>query len=197
VFTGGARSGKSRAAQALALERHARGHRVVVAVFGRESDTEMTARIARHRDDRPEGFDTLAVEHSADWLARVPEGDLLVVDCLGTFVGLVMEECWTLEGGSPLDPAEECVAPEVAEAVSAAVASTVDALVRRAGDTIVVTNEVGDGVVPAYAAGRLFRDVLGAANRTLVDAADRSHLCVAGRLLDLHRLDRAASWPED
>ena len=70
-------------------------------------------------------------------------------------------------------------------------------LVSRRGDTVVVTNEVGGGVVPAYALGRVFRDVLGRANRALVDGADAAYLCVAGRLVDLHARPTQAIWPED
>ncbi len=60
-----------------------------------------------------------------------------------------------------------------------------------------MTNEVGDGLVPAYASGRLFRDVLGRANRMLVSRADRSYLTVCGRLVDLSALSASPAWPED
>ena len=70
-------------------------------------------------------------------------------------------------------------APRVVEHVERVVDHVVAWLVSRRGDTMVVTNEVGDGVVPAYARGRVFRDVLGRANRALVDGADAAYLCVA------------------
>ena len=70
-------------------------------------------------------------------------------------------------------------------------------MIAREGDTIVVSNEVGDGLVPAYATGRLFRDLLGRANRRLIDAADSAWLVVAGRLVDLGALGHDAAWPED
>jgi adenosylcobinamide kinase/adenosylcobinamide-phosphate guanylyltransferase len=197
VFTGGARSGKSTAAAALARRRQLTGASVVVAVFGRESDDEMAARIVRHRSDRPEGFETLVVEDSAAWFDRVADDLLLVVDCLGTLVGTVMEVAWEENAGTRMVNSTDVVPPAVEDAVAARVSSVVDRLVARSGDTIVVTNEVGDGVVPPYASGRLFRDVLGAANRRLVESADAAYLCVAGRLIDLGALPREARWPED
>ena len=196
VFTGGARSGKSTAAQDLARRRHLDGHPVVVAVFGRASDEEMEERIARHRAARPEGFETLAAEDPATWLPRVAEDALLVVDCLGTMVGRVMEFAWE-QSDTPMSDAARSVPTSVERAVTDTVANVVSSLIARRGDTIVVTNEVGSGVVPAYPSGRLFRDVLGSANRALIDRADAAYLCVAGRLVDLAALPRDACWPED
>ena len=191
VFTGGVRSGKSAAAQDLAAERQRQGARVVVAVFGRgDADAEMAGRISRHQDDRPSGFETLEAAGRASWTGAVPEDALLVVDCLGTLLGGVIEE--VLAGSEPA---------ELGAAASAAVedrfAGMVEWLAGRQADTIVVTNEVGDGIVPAYPSGRLFRDLLGRANRSLVDAADRAYLVVCGRIVELSALSARASWPQD
>ena len=183
VFTGGARSGKSAAATELARLRSLDGSRVVVAVFGDPTgDEEMAARIARHQTDRPEGFDVVEAADGVSWLEDVPDDDLLLVDCLGTLVSRLMAEA------GPDAPTE---------AVEARVSQVVSLLMRRAGDTIVVTNEVGDGVVPAYPSGRAFRDILGRANQTLAGASDAAYLVVAGRLIDLAALPMAARWPTD
>lgn len=183
VFTGGARSGKSVAATELARLRSLDGSRVVVAVFGDPNgDEEMAARITRHQTDRPEGFDVVEAADGLSWLEDVPDDALLLVDCLGTLVFRVMTE----EG------------PDAStEAVEARVSQVVSSLIRRAGDTIVVTNEVGDGVVPAHASGRVFRDILGRANQSLVSASDAAYLVVAGRLIDLAALPGTARWPTD
>jgi adenosylcobinamide kinase/adenosylcobinamide-phosphate guanylyltransferase len=182
VITGGARSGKSAVATRLAT---AHGDPVVVAVAGvDDGDPEMAARIDRHRADRPDGWTTLEVAGVpvADWIPRVPAGACLVVDCLGTLLsGLLFRIATT---------PEEAAAEETARAL-------VDALVTREGDTVVITNEVGSGVVPVSASGRLFRDVLGRANARLVDAADRAYLVVAERCFDLTALPREAAWPSD
>jgi adenosylcobinamide kinase/adenosylcobinamide-phosphate guanylyltransferase len=70
-------------------------------------------------------------------------------------------------------------------------------MLERPGDTILVTNEVGDGVVPAFPAARLFRDVLGRANRRLVQSADAAYLVVCGRTIDLLEGPGRVEWPRD
>lgn len=206
VFTGGARSGKSAAAQRLAAQRAAQGGRVVVAVFGRPdaSDAEFAARIERHRHERPSTFVTLEAERVRGWLSIVDEDDVLVVDCLGTLLGLLMSEMLDLEGTARVAAEQDGVGTgpdgshgQAAHGVERAFVEQVEAVIGRRGDTIVVTNEVGSGVVPAYPSGRLFRDLLGRANRMLVAAADAAYLCVAGRLVDLCALPSECRWPED
>ena len=197
LITGGARSGKSRAAQELAASRQLDGQAVTVVVFGSSSDPEMTRRIARHQADRPDGFALLEAEDSQTWIGRVEEGRLLVVDCLGTWLGRVMLESWSALAPHS-DMTEADVLPDSFEvAVRRGVDVVLSALVDRQGDVVVVTNEVGSGVVPAYATGRLFRDELGRANRRLADHAQASYLAISGRLLDIGLLPRAATWPED
>lgn len=198
VITGGARSGKSRAAEQLAKSRSLDGVTVTVAVFGSESDAEMTDRIAHHRSHRPEGFNTLAATDSLAWLGEVPQDTLLVVDCLGTCVGRAMLEIWDECAAAGADMTDAAELPEGYEiAFTERVSAIVSAIAGRGGDTIVVTNEVGDGVVPAYATGRLFRDELGRANRSLFDVAQGGYLAVAGRLVDLSSAPREIRWPTD
>lgn len=194
VVTGGARSGKSAVAERLAADR---GGEVVVAVFGDAcDDEEMGARIERHRADRPAAW--RVVEHAdPDGLSAVGGKDaLLLVDCFGTLVSRVMASEWSPDvHGAYGGP--ESVPSGYAAAVEARVGAVVEQLAAREGDTLVVTNEVGDGVVPAYALGRLFRDVLGRANRVLVAHADAAWLVVAGRCVDLTMLPRDARWPAE
>lgn len=198
VITGGVRSGKSGAAQRLAESRSALGQPVVVAVFASESDAEMAERIARHQGDRPDGFTVVEAIGSTTWLRGVPRDALLLVDCLGTCLGRAMLEAWdaTAPPGTGMADAAE-LPPGFAEEFTTRSAALVEALVMRAGDTIVVTNEVGSGVVPAFATGRIFRDELGRANAALLGAADAGFLASCGRLVDLTALPRDAAWPED
>lgn len=199
VVTGGARSGKSAMAQELARVRSLDGARIAVAVFGEPAlDAEMSARVERHRADRPRDFRVIEAADSRSWLEEVSRDELLLLDCLGTLVARVLDEGVTVASGAPLvDLPEHDLPPGVAEDVERSVMQRVDAIVARRGDTIVVTNEVGDGVVPAYPSGRLFRDVLGRANRRLVGAADAAYLVVCGRALDLHALPTTLRWPTD
>lgn len=184
LLTGPARSGKSDLAVRLAI---AAGAPVVVAAAGRASDPEMARRIERHRAQRPEAWTTLeltpamlAVEGPAAWLAEVPAGAALVVDCLGTLVGALLESLL------PAEMADEALAePGLEDRLEAAVALVLEALADRGPETIVVSNETGWGVVPSHASARVHRDVLGRATRTLADRADRAWLVVAGRGIDL------------
>lgn len=185
VFTGGARSGKSRAAEAIVVEH---GGTVEVVVFGSSAqDAEMERRIAQHRADRDDSWNVIEATDSVEWTRRVSDRSVVLLDCLGTLLGRVMEEVFLETTGDLLHDAEELPADYEAE-VERRFAALIGWIVRRTGDTVVVTNEVGDGVVPAYATGRVFRDVLGRANRSLVDRADHAYLVVVGRVLDLRAL---------
>jgi adenosylcobinamide kinase/adenosylcobinamide-phosphate guanylyltransferase len=183
VLTGAVRSGKSAAAEAMALER---GGPVVAAVAGWGGDEEMTRRIEAHRVQRPDTFSTIEVAPDPGWLDGVPGEAVLVLDCLATLVGAI---AWASAADVEVATAEqESRAAKAVEALT-------DALLARTGDTIVVTNEAGWGVVPATAAGSLFRDLLGRANRALVEASDAAYLMVDGRCLDLRVLPAAPAWP--
>lgn len=173
LVTGGVRSGKSRHAESL-LE--GRSEVVYVAAGPVLDDPDWAARIAAHRDRRPASWTTLETRDLAAALAR-PEP--VLVDCLGTWLtaqldgdGLDEQELWE----TPVD--------EVTRVVDGLVATAVDVL-RRRDDVVIVTNEVGLGVVPEHRSGRLFRDLLGSVNQAFGAACDQVHLVVAGRVLKL------------
>jgi adenosylcobinamide kinase/adenosylcobinamide-phosphate guanylyltransferase len=184
LLTGPVRSGKSAAAEALAT---ARGGSVAVAVAGWDGDGEMRRRIGAHRDGRPADWTTIdAARADAAWLADVPAGTVLVLDCLGTLVSNICHEA----------VGDADTAPVGSEAsVSARVDALVEALLARDGDSVIVSNEVGWGIVPVWPGARLFRDELGRANRRLLEAADAAYLVVDGRFLDLRALPAHAVWP--
>lgn len=167
LLTGGARSGKSRAAVELAGRDAAAG--VVVVATATAGDDDMAARIRAHQAERP--WDWATVEEPTDLgaaLTAVPESATVVVDCLTLWVMNVLDRT-----------DDEVVATARADATAAC---------HRTGATIVVTNEVGDGIVPADPATRRYRDLLGRVNATWSETADRALLVVAGRCLDLARL---------
>jgi adenosylcobinamide kinase/adenosylcobinamide-phosphate guanylyltransferase len=172
LLLGGARSGKSRLAVSLAGE-HAGP--VTVLVTAEARDEEMQARIAAHRAERPAEWETieepLALEAA---IAAVPDERTLLLDCLSLWVANVLER-----GDGPAD-------------VAAAAERAARLAAQRSGLTVVVSNEVGSGVVPATALGRLYRDVLGTVNRVWAHAAAQAVLVVAGRVLPLHGVDAIA-----
>ncbi len=184
VLTGAVRSGKSAAAEAMAA---ARKRPVVVAVAGWGGDEEMSRRIAAHRGSRPGEWDVREVGCDPSWIDEVDQGSVLLLDCLATLVGAI---AWEAAGEAEIATgAQERTASE-------RVGSLVRGLLARAGDSVIVTNEAGWGVVPATAAGRLFRDLLGRANRELADRAAAAYLVIDGRMLDLSTLPTAPAWPE-
>jgi adenosyl cobinamide kinase/adenosyl cobinamide phosphate guanylyltransferase len=140
----------------------------VVIATGEARDEEMAARIARHRRDRP--ADWTVVEEPVDLgeaLARVPAEACAVVDCLTLWVSNLIEE--------GLD--DDAIATRATETAALAAG--------RSGPTIVVSNEVGWGIVPANALARRYRDLLGRVNSAWADASTTAALVVAGKLLHL------------
>jgi adenosyl cobinamide kinase/adenosyl cobinamide phosphate guanylyltransferase len=162
VVLGGARSGKSSFAARLA------GGRATLIATATAGDAEMAERIRRHREERPAGWTTVEEPvELAGALSAVGPDEPVVVDCLSLWVS-------NLLGAGRGDAAIE----EEAAGVAASAAA-------RAGETIVVSNEVGLGIVPATPLGRRYRDVLGRVNAEFAAAAGRTVLVVAGRALEL------------
>lgn len=155
---GGARSGKTGVALARA---EASGLSAVMVATAQARDAEMDARIAAHRAERGPAWglveEPLAL---ADALAReAGEGRVLVVDCLTLWLTNVLL-------------ADRDVEAEIAMLAAA--------LERVGGAVILVSNEVGLGIVPENALARRFRDLQGRLNREIARLADRVTLVVAG-----------------
>lgn len=171
-LVGGARSGKSRLAQRLAA---ASCLPVTFVATGQPLDAEMEERISRHRAERPAGWRTVEEPRDlAGALSAADPGDCVVVDCLTLWVANALNGPGAaVDGDAVLAEAAAC----------AALASS------RAAPTIVVSNEVGLGVVPPNPLARAYRDALGAVNALFAGAAERALLVVAGRALDLARVE--------
>lgn len=173
LVTGGARSGKSSFALDLAA---GLTDRVLFVATAQALDDEMRRRIENHRKERPPTWRT--VEAPLAIGRRVAEvavdGDVVVVDCLTLLVSNVIMEC--LGRGDP-----DLVDAELAEA---RVAEETADLIRCIGDVeatfIVVSNEVGLGLVPDNPLGRVYRDCLGRANQQIARRADEVYFMVAG-----------------
>lgn len=170
LVTGGVRSGKSRHAESLLT-----GPATYLAAGPTDDDADWAARISAHRARRPSHWTTVESHDLAGVLAHT-ESDL-IVDCLGTWLAAVMDdgELWA----APAEQATQMVGTLTREAAEA---------LRLRGEgtqTILVTNEVGWGVIPEQRSGRLFRDLLGMVNQAMAAACDEVHLVVAGRVLRL------------
>lgn len=172
LVTGGVRSGKSTHAEALIGHEPATYVAAGPAPDG-EGDPDWTARVAAHRARRPASWTTVETQDVAEAIrhAEIP----VLVDCLGTWLTALIDAAGAWEQDA--DAVHDLVVARVDEVVSA---------VRECGhDVVVVTNEVGLGVVPEHRSGRLFRDLLGTVNQRVAAACDEVHLVVAGRVLRL------------
>jgi len=166
-LVGGARSGKSALAEQLGRVHD--GPVTYIATCPRiPGDDELAGRIARHRAERPAAWATIEEEVALAAAIRDAGEAMAIVDCLTTWVGNLLHHRWDVD--------------RITEASEVAL----DAATERNGPTVVVSNEVGLGIVPADLATREYRDVLGQINRMWAAAADRALFLVAGRALALH-----------
>jgi adenosylcobinamide kinase/adenosylcobinamide-phosphate guanylyltransferase len=170
LVTGGVRSGKSRHAESLMAGRD-RVTYVAAGAMATADDADWAARVAEHRARRPDHWTTV---ETLDLPGAIAGGGPVLVDCLGTWLTATVDalDGWTAE--------PTVWRPELDRRLDAVVAA-----VAAADDLVLVTNEVGLGVVPAHASGRLFRDLLGLVNQRVGAACDEVHLVVAGRVLTL------------
>lgn len=192
--TGGARSGKSRFALRLA-EAEARSGSPVVFVATMEAlDDELRSRVARHRAARPPAWRTVEAPHSpAAALAGAEAEACVLLDCLSLWLSNLLLAAPGVEDISGDGAPAAAMGSDARGSLGARIGEEVDVLLRtiarRRGLTIVVSNEVGSGIVPASPLGRLFRDLLGSANQQVAAAAGRGWLLVAGRAVELPPLD--------
>ena len=160
-ITGGARSGKSAFAERLALE--LAGTRAYVAT-AQALDAEMAARIEKHRKDRGEAWDTyeepLAVDELLRKLGRTH--DIVLLDCLTLWLSNVMARA------------------DKDDAVVARSEELVSSIKGFSGVCIVVSNEVGLGIVPDNPLARRFRDLAGLLNQRVAEVADEAYFVAAG-----------------
>ena len=171
LVTGGVRSGKSRHAESLLPADRAVTYVAPGPTTDEDADPDWAVRIAAHQLRRPTAWTTVETRDLASALLR---GGPVLVDCLGTWLTAVLDERRLWE--APTDEAIRTVDRMLDEVVT---------VLASRDDVVLVTNEVGLGVVPAHRSGRLFRDLLGTVNQRVAAGCDEVHLVVAGRVLRL------------
>jgi adenosylcobinamide kinase/adenosylcobinamide-phosphate guanylyltransferase len=188
LIVGGARSGKSAFAEQLAASSNQSVAFIATATAG---DDEMRARIARHRASRPGHWHTIeepfdlagAVQHAAAL------ADVLLLDCITLWLSNWLYRLDETNGRDMAvsSPLFDAAAMHEIQNLLATLAS-----LDPRKTLIVITNEVGLGIVPAYPLGRLYRDTLGLVNQRLAEAAGRVYLLIAGIAVDIKRLREEA-----
>ena len=172
LITGGARSGKSRFAQDMAAKS---GKSVLFVATAQAGDDEMLQRIEAHRKSRPSDWRTLEspIRVGEHIQARIGSSEVVVVDCITLLVNNAIGKFLNADG-TDIDEAK----------AEDAVTQEIDGLIRCidnvSADFIVVTNEVGLGLVPDNKLGRVYRDLLGKANQQLAQVADEVDFMVSG-----------------
>ena len=170
LILGGVRSGKSQFAQELASQI---GGPVLFVATGEALDEEMRQRIEDHKRARPSGWRTVEAPLSVG--RRISEeigsAEVVILDCLTLLASNVIGEC-----GDP----EQIDAGLVSEKLAVEIEELAACIEKVEASFILVSNEVGMGLVPDNRLGRLYRDCLGKANRELAHRADTVYFMVAG-----------------
>lgn len=175
-ITGGARSGKSSLAEKIA---ESSGKRVTYIATAEALDEEMAARISKHRKRRPASWVTIEEPYRvSSALEEVGQQDgVVLIDCLTLLISnLLFSPSAKGEGRR----SEQEVLSELAKLARAARESR--------ADVVIVSNEVGLGVVPEYPQARLYRDLAGWANQVMVKEADHAYFMISGVALDIKAL---------
>jgi adenosylcobinamide kinase / adenosylcobinamide-phosphate guanylyltransferase len=191
VILGGARSGKSAFAERLAASSERSVTFIATAIAG---DDEMRERIARHRASRPKEWHTLEEPLDLAGAVRTASNlaEVLLLDCITLWLAN-----WLFQQYGTNDEEEFASSALFDEgALKKEVGALLEAVNFLAPNKtlIVVTNEVGLGIVPAYPLGRVYRDALGYVNQCLAREANRVYLMVAGIAVDIKRLHEEASF---
>ena len=164
LLLGGARSGKSHYAQQLAGEL---GRKVLFVATGEGLDEEMEARIAEHRKVRPQNWRTLEIPTGVGKKIekQISDADVVIIDCITLLISNL------LRGEPDYPEAEKRVIAEIKELIAV--------MDRQDASFVIVSNEVGMGLVPENKLGRIYRDLLGKANQLLASHATEVYLMVA------------------
>lgn len=171
LVIGGARSGKSRYAESLLLDRPDTTY-VATGYPAADDDADWASRVAVHRARRPASWTDVETLDVAELVSD--DGGALLVDCMTLWLTRTMDahDCWSAWGRG-------------ASALRADVSELVAAVDASSRDLVLVTNEVGQGVVPADPGTRRFVDEMGALNSALGSVVDDVVWCVAGRQVRL------------
>jgi len=165
---GGARSGKSAYAESWASTQDGT---VLFVATAQAFDDDMRQRIAAHQASRPPHWHTLEAPLNVGQAIQTHDSphDILILDCLTLLASNVL-----------LEVPDEHQATDAEDAIQHEMRALLDAYRQSSATWLMISNEVGMGIVPPYRLGRLYRDMLGRANQLIAQQADEVLLLVAG-----------------
>jgi adenosylcobinamide kinase / adenosylcobinamide-phosphate guanylyltransferase len=195
LILGGARSGKSTFAERLAA---GSGKTVSFIATATDNDEEMHQRIIRHKASRPQDWHT--IEEPLGLVSAVQQAfqlaDVALLDCITLWLNnMLLQQHEKLQAHNG-EQAELQISSDQLNDLAQQHIEELLAILQNIGAAktlIVVSNEVGLGIVPAYPLGRIYRDTLGYVNQRLAQHAERVYLMVAGIAVDIKRLHQEAS----
>lgn len=176
LVTGGVRSGKSLFAEQLAASL---ANKVLYLATSEIRDQEMAIRVRSHQNRRPSNWSTIEepIKIKEVIAAIGQEYQVVLLDCLTLFVANLMAKHGLMH---ETEDNSLSVIPEQENLIYQEIEQICRLLKTTSATTIIVTNEVGWGIVPAYPVGRLFRDLVGKCNQIAASYSDEVYLLVAG-----------------
>jgi len=170
LLVGGARSGKSTLAQEMAKNR---GGRVLFCATAEPLDDEMQTRIKAHKESRPANWDTIESSRNIGCALEKTASnyDTVIIDC----ITLLVANCL----------GDDAASRQAGQAISGEIEALIELMAKRQSNYILVSNEVGSGLVPDNKLGRIYRDTLGHVNQQLAKCADEVYFMSAGLSLKM------------
>lgn len=182
LITGGARSGKSSFGEKIAQFRG--GKEVYYLATAEVKDKEMETRVKKHQAQRSEHWTTIEEPLAAEEaLSSLPTSAVVLMDCITIYISnLLFEEKAETEAELDKMAKEKYIIEKMEKLV---------AVIRKKDmEAILVTNEVGQGIVPGNKIGRIYRDIAGRVNQYLAGEAEEVYLTIAGLPLEIKELGR-------
>ena len=177
LVTGGARSGKSSYAESLAAKE---GKAVLYVATSIPFDEEMKSRIHKHQQSRPKGWDTYeGYRYLGTYLKELNTYyDAILIDCITIMVTNLLFDF--LDPSLDMDKLTMEQIQQVEEKIQQEIQLLLEGIEKTSSTVIMVTNELGSGIVPESKLGRIFRDIAGRVNQQIAQRADRVYLTVCG-----------------
>ena len=171
IITGGARSGKSTFAEKLASKTDS----VLYIATSVPFDDEMKDRVRRHRERRPSSWDTYEGYKGLKDIIAGTGKKMVLLDCVTIMIANLLMDANLDWDNVPID-----VIDEVEKGIEKEIMGIIEGARKSSADVVLVTNEIGMGLVPEYRLGRIFRDIAGRMNQLVAAAADEVYMVIAG-----------------
>ncbi|GAB6137044.1 bifunctional adenosylcobinamide kinase/adenosylcobinamide-phosphate guanylyltransferase [Halanaerobaculum tunisiense] len=182
LVLGGARSGKSSFAEEIVSDLG--GLDVTYIATSQPRDKEMKKRIEQHQKSRPQEWTTIEEDKEvSSVLGKIKRNSVVLIDCLTVLISnLLLDD-------EELDEEEyDFNGQEREESILLEVDNIISQVAERDLTLVVVSNEVGQGLVPPYKSGRVYRDIVGRANQLVADKADQVYITYAGLPVEIKKL---------